>query len=108
MLDPKCLRVLSVFLVGSEVKHDCISYDRAHRAELKVLEYRGVGHELARLAGVNVTRARKSVVRLREARGLALIALVRGDKEEVARIMAHARGRAGKTKPPAIDAAKEQ
>lgn len=47
-------------------------------------------------------------MRLWEARGLALNALVRGDKEEVATIMAHAKGRAGKTKPPAIDAAKEQ
>jgi len=53
-------------------------------------------------------RARKGVARLWEARGLALIALVRVDKEKVARIMAHARGRTGKTKPPAIEAAKEQ
>lgn len=71
-------------------------------------DHREVGHELARRSGVNLTRARKGVVRLWEARGLALIALVRGDKEEVARIMAHAKGRTGNTKPPAIDAAKEQ
>jgi len=72
------------------------------------LDHRDVGHELARRSGVNLTRARKGLVRLWEARGLALIALVRGDKEDVARIMAHARGRTGKTKPPAIDAAREQ
>lgn len=71
-------------------------------------DHRAVGHELARRSGVNLTRARKGVVRLWEARGLALIALVRGDKEEVARIMAHAKGRTGKTKPRAFDAAKEQ
>ncbi|MBD8696554.1 hypothetical protein [Stenotrophomonas sp. CFBP 13718] len=71
------------------------------------LDHREVGHELARRSGVNLTRARKGVVRLWEARGLALIALVCGDEDEVARIMAHARGRTGKTKPPAIDAAKE-
>ncbi|WP_249405000.1 hypothetical protein [Stenotrophomonas sp. CFBP 13725] len=71
-------------------------------------DHRAVGHELARRSGVDLTRARKGVVRLWQARGLALIALVRGDKEEVARIMAHAKGRTGKTKPPAIDAAKEQ
>jgi len=70
-------------------------------------DHRAVGHELARRSGVDLTRARKNVVRLWEARGLALIALVRGDREEVARIMAHARGRTGKTKPTAIDAAKE-
>ncbi|WP_349984501.1 hypothetical protein ABRP17_016360 [Stenotrophomonas sp. WHRI 8082] len=71
-------------------------------------DHREVGHELARRSGVNLTRARKGVVRLWEARGLALIALVRGDNEEVARIMAHARGRPGNTNPSAIDAAKEQ
>jgi hypothetical protein len=71
-------------------------------------DHREVGHELARCSGVNLTRARKGVVRLWEARGLALIALVRGDKEEVARIMAHAKDRTDKTEPPAIDAAKEQ
>lgn len=71
-------------------------------------DHREVGHELARRSGVNLSRARKGVVRLWEARGLALIALVHGNKEEVTRIMAHARGRTGKTKPPAIDAAKEQ
>lgn len=53
-------------------------------------DYREVGHELARRSGVNLTRARKGVVRLWEARGLALIALVDGNKEEVARIMANA------------------
>ncbi|MBD7952668.1 hypothetical protein H9654_00480 [Stenotrophomonas sp. Sa5BUN4] len=70
-------------------------------------DHREVGHELARCSGVNLTRARKGVVRLWEARGLALIAMLRGDIDEVARIMAHARGRTGNTKPPAIDAAKE-
>lgn len=70
-------------------------------------DHRAVGHELARRSGVDLTRAHKGVVRLWEARGLALIAMLRGDIDEVARIMAHARGRTGKTKPPAIDAAKE-
>lgn len=74
----------------------------------KKLDHRVVGHELANRSGVNLTRARKGVVRPWEARSLALIALVRGDKEEVARIMAHARGRTGNMKPAAIDAAKEQ
>lgn len=58
-------------------------------------DHREVGHELARRSGVDMTRARKGVARL-EARGLVLIALVRGEREEVARIMAHARGRTGK------------
>jgi hypothetical protein len=52
----------------------------------EALDHREVGHELARRSGVNLTRARKGVVQLWEARGLALIALVRGEKEEVARI----------------------
>ena len=53
-----------------------------------VPDYREVGHELARRSGVNLTRARKGTVRLWEARGLALIALVDGNHEEVERIMA--------------------
>lgn len=56
--------------------------------QLEALDHREVGHELARRSGVNLTRARKGVVRLWEARGLALIALVNGDETEVERIMA--------------------
>lgn len=67
-------------------------------------DHREVGHELARLSGVNLKRARKAVVR----RGLALVALVRGNKEEAAKIMAHAKRRLGKTESSAIDAAREQ
>lgn len=72
----------------------------------EALDHRAVGHELARRSGMDLTRARKGVVRLWEARGLALIALVRGGREEVAKIMAHARGRSGNTKLPAIEAEK--
>lgn len=55
-----------------------------------VPDHREVGHELARRSGVDLTRARKGVVRLWEARGLALIALASGNDEEVKRIMDHA------------------
>lgn len=60
-------------------------------------DHREVGHELARRSGVNLTRARKGVVRLWEARGLALIALVNDDPAEVDRIMAPFRRKAGGT-----------
>lgn len=60
-------------------------------------DHRAVGHELARRSGVNLTRARKGVVRLWEARGLALIALVNDDPAEVDRIMAPFRRNAGGT-----------
>ena len=56
--------------------------------QLEALDHREVGHELARRSGVNLARARKGVVRLWEARGLALIALVNSDETEVERIMA--------------------
>ena len=57
-------------------------------AKTEALDHREVCHELARRSGVNLTRARKGVVRLWEARGLALIALVDGDETEFERIMA--------------------
>ncbi|PTS72515.1 hypothetical protein DBR33_07600 [Stenotrophomonas sp. HMWF022] len=60
----------------------------ADLVKTEALDHREVGHELARRSGVNLTRARKGVVRLWEARGLALIALVNGDETEVERIMA--------------------
>jgi len=72
-------------------------------------DHRAVGHELARRSGVDLTRARKGVVRLWDARGLALIALVRGDKEEVARIMANANNsRRGGRKAGAVQAPQEE
>lgn len=61
----------------------------------EALDHRAVGHELARRSGVNLTRARKCVMRLWEARGLALIALVNGDETEVERIMAPHRRKGG-------------
>ena len=71
-------------------------------------DYRQVGHYLAGMSGLDLTRARPKTVRLWEARDLALMALASGNKEEAARIMAHAKGRLGKTESPANDAAKEQ
>jgi len=54
------------------------------------IDYREIGHDLARMSGVDLKRARPKIVRLWEARGLALIALARGDKAEAHKIMAHA------------------
>lgn len=60
--------------------------------ELLPLDHRVVGRELADISGVNVAAARPAVVRLWEARGLALIALAAGDMAEAQRVMAHASG----------------
>lgn len=51
-------------------------------------DHREVGHYLAGMSGVDLTRARPKTVRLWEARGLALIALASGRKDEAGRIMA--------------------
>lgn len=51
-------------------------------------DHRAVGHYLACMSGVDLTRARPKTVRLWEARGLALIALASGRKDEAGRIMA--------------------
>ncbi|MDV3437328.1 hypothetical protein R1H25_17855 [Stenotrophomonas sp. C2852] len=52
------------------------------------LDFREVGHVLARLSGVDLAKASKTTVRAWEARGLALIALSREDRAEAERIMA--------------------
>ncbi len=51
-------------------------------------DYQQVGHYLAGMSGVDLTRARPRTVRLWEARGLALIALASSRKDEAGRIMA--------------------
>ena len=53
------------------------------------LDYREVGHYLAGISGVDLTRARPKTVRLWEARGLGLLAMARGDMAEALRIMAN-------------------
>lgn len=50
-------------------------------------DYRDVGHMLASLSGVDLGKASNATVRAWEARGLALIALSRGDRAEAERIM---------------------
>lgn len=47
-----------------------------------------VGHDLARKTGVNLDKARPKTRRMWEARGLAVIALARGDLDEATKIMA--------------------
>ncbi len=51
-------------------------------------DFREVGHVLAGLSGVELGKASKATVRSKEARGLALIELSRGDRAEADRIMA--------------------
>lgn len=54
----------------------------------EAIDHVAVGHELARMSGVDLSKARPKTVRAWEARGLALIALRRGDLEEATKIMA--------------------
>jgi len=54
----------------------------------EAIDHVAVGHELARKTGVNLDKARPKTRRMWEARGLAVIALARGDLEEAAKIMA--------------------
>lgn len=51
-------------------------------------------HDLASMEGVDLAKATPAVVRLWEARGLALHALARGDMAEAEKIIAHAGGAA--------------
>ncbi|HFF2842374.1 TPA: hypothetical protein ACGCEE_004692 [Stenotrophomonas maltophilia] len=51
------------------------------------VDYCEVGRVLASLSGVDLAKASKATVRAWEARGLALIALSRGDRAEAGRIM---------------------
>jgi len=53
----------------------------------EAIDHVAVGHDLARMSGVNLAKARPKTVRMWEARGLALIALRRGDLEEAQKIM---------------------
>lgn len=61
-------------------------------ADLLSIDHVQVGHDLAALSGVDLSKARPATVRVWEARGLALIAMARGDDAEAARVMAHAIG----------------
>ncbi|MCJ8005743.1 hypothetical protein MU483_13800 [Staphylococcus aureus] len=53
-----------------------------------VPDFREVGHVLASLSGIDLSKASKGTVCAWEARGLALIALSREDRAEAERIMA--------------------
>ena len=52
------------------------------------VDHIAVGHDLARKTGVNLDKARPKTRRMWEARGLAVIALARGDLDEATKIMA--------------------
>lgn len=52
------------------------------------IDHLAIGHDLARKAGVTLDKARPKTRRMWEARGLALIALSRGDLTEATKIMA--------------------
>ena len=54
----------------------------------RVVLEKPIGHDLARKAGVNLDKARPRTRRMWEARGLAVIALARGDLAEAQKIMA--------------------
>jgi len=51
-------------------------------------------HDLASMEGVDLAKAQPAVVRLWEARGLALQHLAAGDMDEALKVMAHAGGAA--------------
>ena len=53
----------------------------------EAIDHIAIGHELARKTGVNLDKARPKTRRMWEARGLAVIALARGDLEEAQKIM---------------------
>lgn len=52
------------------------------------IDHIAVGQDLARKTGVNLDKARPKTRRMWEARGLAMLALARGDLEEATKIMA--------------------
>lgn len=60
--------------------------------ELLPIDHVRVGHDLASMSGVDLSKARPATVRCWEARGLALIALARGDDAEARKVMAYATG----------------
>lgn len=51
------------------------------------IDHIAIGHDLARKAGVNLDKARPRTRRMWEARGVAVIALARGDLAEAQKIM---------------------
>ncbi|MBD9534691.1 hypothetical protein IB227_02350 [Stenotrophomonas sp. STM01] len=53
----------------------------------EVTDHVALGHELARKVGINLDKARPRTRRMWEARGLAVIALARGDLAEAQKIM---------------------
>ncbi|TDB26819.1 hypothetical protein ATCM_03685 [Stenotrophomonas sp. ATCM1_4] len=53
----------------------------------EAIDHIAIGHDLARKAGVNLDKARPRTRRMWEARGLAVIALARGDLAEAQKIM---------------------
>ncbi|MGV8959239.1 MAG: hypothetical protein ACOH1V_02470 [Stenotrophomonas sp.] len=69
------------------------------------LDHMVVGADLARRAGVNLNKARPRTQKLWEARGLALIALSRGNMDEALKIMSHCTVRANLNTLPAAAAA---
>ena len=54
----------------------------------EAIDHIAVGQELALKVGVNLDKARPKTRRMWEARGLAVIALARGDLSEATKIMA--------------------
>ncbi len=72
-------------------------------------DHRHVGHHLAGLSGVDLAKAAPATVKIWEARGLALLAMARGDKAEAERVMANinSRRKRGK-KTGAVKAPREQ
>ncbi len=51
------------------------------------IDHVAIGHDLARKVGVNLDKARPKTRRMWEARGLAVIALSRGDLAEAQKTM---------------------
>lgn len=52
----------------------------------EVIDHREVGRQLASIEGVNLDSASLATLRLWDARGLALMALARGDKVEAEKV----------------------
>ncbi|PZS70576.1 hypothetical protein A7X76_10205 [Stenotrophomonas maltophilia] len=53
----------------------------------EAIDHREVGRQLASIEGVNLESASPATLRLWDARGLALMALARGDKAEAEKVM---------------------
>jgi len=72
-------------------------------------DHRHVGHHLAGLSGVDLAKAAPATVKIWEARGLALLAMARGDKAEAERVMANINSRRKRgRKTGAVKAPREQ